>query len=136
MDGQQVQVTCNVQSILLIDDQRLFLEAISTILEGWGYKVSGCTSPIEALALLKENSYSLVLCDLYMDSFSGYKLLYRFMQEKPEQVCCLMTSAENDEPLLRKTLALANVKALLRKPISYKALKKILTSMRVVTVES
>ena len=136
MDSQPAQASSNSQTILLIDDQRLFLKSISTILEGWGYQVSGCTSPLEALALLKENSYSLVLCDLYMESCSGYKLLYRFMQERPEQVCCLMTSAENDEPLLRKTLALANVKALLRKPISYKELKKTLSSMRMVAVTS
>ena len=136
MDSHQAQVSSNDRSILLIDDQRIFLKAISTILGEWGYQVTGCTSPIEALALLKENAYSLVLCDLYMDSFSGYKLLYRFLQEKPDQVCCLMTSAENDEPLLRKTLALANVKALLRKPISYQELKKILTDMRRVTVAS
>ncbi|MCJ8294500.1 MAG: response regulator [Colwellia sp.] len=119
MDSHQAQTSSNGRSILLIDDQRLFIKSISTVLETWGYQVSACTSPIEALVLLKENYYSLVLCDLYMDSFSGYKLLYRFLQEKPEQVCCLMTSAENDEPLLRKTLALTNVKALLRKPISY-----------------
>ena len=68
-----------------------------------------------------------------MESFSGYKLLYRFLQEKPRQACCLMTSAELDEPLLRKTLGLTNVKGFIQKPIRFKELKKLLTDMRQVT---
>ena len=105
----------NKKSILLIDDQRMIIHSVSTILEEWGYQVTGFTDPMEALLYFKENSFFLVICDLHMTNLSGYKLLSVFLKEKPEQPCCLMTSAENDEPLLKKTISLKNVKGLIKK---------------------
>ncbi len=125
MSSNQTPTTSD-KHILLIDDQGIFIKSISSILKDWGYQVDTSTSPLEALTIFKERTYFLVICDLYMESFSGYKLLYRFGQERPEQICCLMTSAENDEPLLRKTLRLANVKGLIKKPVCFEQLKKLL----------
>jgi CheY-like chemotaxis protein len=114
------------KTILLIDDQRLIIHSMTTILEEWGYQVIGFTDPMEALLYFKENSFFLVICDLYMADLSGYKLLSVFLKERPEQACCLMTSAENDEPLLKRTISLKNVQGLLKKPISYVCMQETL----------
>lgn len=116
--------------ILLIDDQPIFLKSIAALLEELGYHVTPTSCPMQAIEYLKEKSYFLVLCDLYMTSLSGYKLLTRFYKDKPEQICCLMTGAELDEPLLRKTLRLNNVKGYIKKPIKFEELDKMLTNIK------
>jgi len=128
VDNSNVTTTNNL--ILLIDDQRLFLKSFSPILENYGYRVESCSEPMEALQLLKEKSYFVVLCDLYMESFSGYKLLYRFLQEKPQQTCCVITSAEDDDLALKKTLRLDNVKGVIKKPISYEKLDAVMQEIK------
>ncbi|GHF83888.1 response regulator [Thalassotalea marina] len=116
--------------ILLIDDQPIFLKAIAALLEELGYRVTPTSCPMEAIQFFKEKSYFLVLCDLYMSSLSGYKLLTRFNHDKPEQVCCLMTGAELDEPLLKKTLRLNNVKGYIKKPIKFEELDRLLANIK------
>lgn len=116
--------------ILLIDDQPIFLKSIAALLEELGYRVTPTSCPMEAMQHFKEKSYFVVLCDLYMTSLSGYKLLTRFNHDKPEQTCCLMTGAELDEPLLKKTLRLNNVKGFIKKPIKFEELDRMLTKIK------
>ena len=97
MDVSQVSSDDSQKSILLIDDSDIFVTTLSAVLSNWGYKVSGFTEPMEALEAYKEHSFLIVICDLHMPSLSGHKLLSRFFQEKPQQICCLLTGAENDE---------------------------------------
>ena len=126
MDTSQVSTDSSKKSILLIDYSNIFITTLSTVLSNWGYRVLGYTEPLAALEAFKENTLLLVICDLHMPSFSGHKLLYRFLQERPQQVCCLLTGAENDEQILKKTIRLDNVKGLLKKPVSYEKLRQLL----------
>ncbi|WP_448569238.1 response regulator [Thalassotalea ganghwensis] len=125
-EDNAVNESGNVKTILLIDDQRIFISALTSVLESWGYKVYGFTDPAAAFSAFKKQDYTIVLCDLYMASVNGFMLLSRFCKEKPEQICCLITGAENDEVLLRKTISLRNVKGLVKKPISYDKLQQVL----------
>jgi CheY-like chemotaxis protein len=117
------------KSILLIDDSNVFIATLSKVLSEWGYNVSSFTDPVTALEAFKAESFFLVICDLYMPSLSGDKLLYRFLQENPKQVCCLLTSAENDEHMLKKAISLDNVKGLIKKPVSFEKLKLFLNEV-------
>jgi CheY-like chemotaxis protein len=114
------------KSILLIDDSKVFITTLSKVLSDWGYNVSSFTEPIGALEAFKGESFFLVICDLYMPSLSGDKLLYRFLQENPKQVCCVLTSAENDDQILKKAIRLDNVKGLIKKPVSLEKLEQFL----------
>jgi CheY-like chemotaxis protein len=126
MDVSQATSDDNKKSILLIDDSNIFITTLSKVLSTWGYNVSSFTDPLAALEAFQTESFFLVICDLYMPSLSGDKLLYRFLQENPKQVCCLLTSAENDEQMLKKAISLGNVKGLIKKPVSFEKLKQFL----------
>ncbi|WDE12648.1 response regulator [Thalassomonas haliotis] len=130
MDVPQTSPDTENKSILLIDDQYMLIISISKVLESWGYRVTSHTDPLEALESFKKKSYLLVICDLYMTTFSGYKLMRRFLKENPKQACSIMTSADDDEPLLKKTLCLENVKGVLKKPIIFEELHLLLEGMQ------
>jgi CheY-like chemotaxis protein len=112
--------------ILIIDNLQLTINSLSSVLEEWGYEVDGFVDPMEALLAFREKQYFMVFSELFMSNLDGYKLLYRFNQEKPEQNCCLVTGTFEDKALLKKTIRLANVKHLLKKPICFERLRSIL----------
>ncbi len=126
----KIQSGNNKKSIMLIDNQSFFLDALTPVLEEWGYVVASFTDPVQAMMSIQQNSFFLVLCASHMPSLSGYKLLYRFLQTKPKQNCCLMSSSELDDPILKKTIRLKNVTALLRKPVCFDKLKLLLDDMK------
>ncbi len=99
---------------------------MTSVLKDWGYDVDGFIDPLEALSALIEKKYDMVFSELKMSNLDGYKLLYRFNKEKPDQKCCLVTGALNEEVLLKKTIRLPNVKGLIKKPINIEDLRHIL----------
>jgi len=117
------------KNIMLIDDSNIFLTTLTRLLESLGYTVSVFTKPGEALLSLKSNDYFVVICDLHMGKVNGYQLLHLFSQQKPEQICCLLTSAENDELLLKKAIRLDNVRSLIKKPVCVDKLSDMLNEI-------
>jgi len=122
--------TSSNKNIMLIDDSNIFLTTLTRLLENLGYTVSVFTKPGEALKSFKDNDYFVVICDLHMGKVNGYQLLHLFLQEKPEQVCCLLTSAENNELLLKKAIRLENVRGLIKKPVCVDKLSNMLNEIR------
>ena len=58
-------------SILVIDDEKFIIEAISQLLEETGHDVIGKVDASEALQLIKERDFDLVLTDLRMPEVTG-----------------------------------------------------------------
>ena len=63
------------KSILLVDDEKIILEAIGMDLRQQNYQVTLATSGEEAIALLKENQFDLVVTDLSMSGMDGIGVL-------------------------------------------------------------
>lgn len=61
--------------ILIVDDEFDFRESMKIILEEEGYIIDSVSSGNEALKLLNEHTYFLVLTDLVMPGLSGMELL-------------------------------------------------------------
>lgn len=116
-------------SILVIDDQEILIVTLMRVLTEMGHDPKGYTEPLDALVAFQQQDFDIVLCDLHMASFSGYKLLYRFYKEKPEKPCYLITGAESNEKIFLQSLRLENVKGALKKPISYQNLEKVVESL-------
>lgn len=59
--------------ILVIDDDRDFIETVKALLEAEGYEVATATSGKEGLALLATTTPELVVCDVMMENaMEGY----------------------------------------------------------------
>lgn len=59
-------------SILLVDDDAMFLKIMEEGLEMLGQRVFACASGKDALEVLEENEIDAVVCDLVMEGMSGW----------------------------------------------------------------
>lgn len=67
-----------MKKILLVDDDELFRDLASDMLETIGHSVTAVTSAEEALEILKSStSYNLILTDISMPIIDGIELIKR-----------------------------------------------------------
>src|ERR1022692_5018762 len=84
------------ERILVVDDETIIRELISSILTQAGFDCRPATSGREALALLHfDDSYSVVLSDLIMEGMDGLSLLAQIRQEHPD-IPVVMVTAVHD----------------------------------------
>lgn len=85
--------------VLLADDDPTSRLTLQTVLQAGGYEVDAAASAAEAVGLLDEQEYELVLSDLHMESpESGLKVLAhaRMMDYKP--ATALVSVHQNGHP--------------------------------------
>jgi len=68
--------------ILVVDDEKKMRHLLSMMLERKGYKVDQAGDGVEALEILKESAYDMIICDIKMPRLDGIGLLDRIRQEK------------------------------------------------------
>ncbi len=78
--------------LLVVDDEQNSRSPLVYALSLYGYSVAEAASGVEALALLKHNSYDLILLDLYMPDFDGLELMRRTHQLDPHLLIIILTS--------------------------------------------
>ena len=78
--------------ILVVDDERAQREILVEILQGEGYRPRAAGSGAEAIGLLGEESFGLVITDLRMPEMDGLELLERVRLAAPEVPVLLMTA--------------------------------------------
>ncbi len=61
--------------VLVVDDDRLMVRAIARILERGPYDITTTSSPEEALTLVRENGFDVVVTDVLMPKMTGIDLL-------------------------------------------------------------
>src|SRR6201996_2469397 len=85
--------------VLLVDDDPTSRLTLQTVLEASGYHVDSAASAAEAIPMLDEQEYELVLSDLQMESpEAGLKVLAhaRMMAYKP--ATAIVTTYQNAKP--------------------------------------
>jgi DNA-binding NtrC family response regulator len=78
-------------SILVVDDSSAVRENLCELLTAEGYDVDGCAGGREALQLLQERTYELVLTDLSMPEVDGMAVLAYLVKHFPETGCIIVT---------------------------------------------
>jgi DNA-binding response OmpR family regulator len=78
--------------ILVVDDDLDTCALIVDILSGEGYSICSCVGGEEALELLKEEHYDLVLADIHMPRVSGVDLLQQIREVSRDTKVILMTA--------------------------------------------
>jgi len=74
----------DTQRILVVDDERRMRESLKRLLSGSGYEITACAGGEEALRLIEEEEYDLVLLDLVMPGMDGAEVLRRLKAGQPE----------------------------------------------------
>jgi len=71
---REAQVRARGETVLVVDDEETLLEVTGEWLRRLGYRVTVKTSPVEALELLRSQTYDLLLTDATMPGMSGMDL--------------------------------------------------------------
>jgi DNA-binding NtrC family response regulator len=81
--------------ILIVDDEEEILQLLRRNLEMEDYEVAVTTSPYEALDLMKQHLYNLVLTDIKMPGINGVELLQEVKRINPLANVIMMTAYSN-----------------------------------------
>jgi diguanylate cyclase (GGDEF)-like protein len=77
--------------ILAVDDQRYFRELLEGLLTEEGFEVVTASSGEEALRIIEQSHFDIVLTDLVMPGMDGNDLVHRVKQRYPEQEIVVVT---------------------------------------------
>lgn len=77
--------------VLVVDDEESLVGALSEFLAMRGYEVETALNPRQALALIHEKPFSMVVSDLRLPGMNGVDLLEHILDVDPETVVVIMT---------------------------------------------
>ncbi len=77
--------------ILVVDNEGAIRYSISKTLQRVGYQVSSASCGEEALSMLEQTPFDVVLTDIRMPGLSGVELLAKIKEHAPDTVVILMT---------------------------------------------
>jgi DNA-binding NtrC family response regulator len=89
--------------ILVVDDDQDALEQIMRYLEDDGFRASGVQSGHDALKVLANHEYRLVLLDLMMPGMDGYEVLEAIRRDYPE-ICVIVLTAHVTSEYISRAL--------------------------------
>jgi PAS domain S-box-containing protein/putative nucleotidyltransferase with HDIG domain len=77
--------------IIVVDDEAELMSALCEMLVGQGYETAGFLTGAEALAVLKEREFDLLLTDLMMPGMDGIELIRAGLEIDPNLIGIIMT---------------------------------------------
>lgn len=112
--------------VLIVDDEAELVTALEERLNLRGFEASGVTTGAEALALLGDEPFDVVLLDLKMPGLGGLEVIRRIKEERPGLQVILLTGWGSEEDA-KKGQALGAYDYLM-KPVKISELVRVLLS--------
>lgn len=109
--------------ILIVDDDKMQLEAISFSLKGDGYDVIQAEDGFEALEVINNEKIDLIISDLMMPNISGLGLLSLLKQFYFNNIPVIIISSLDKADIVLHSIGLGAVDFIC-KPIDFKELTK------------
>src|SRR5687768_2135201 len=92
--GDPVEITPAMKGtirVLVVDDDRTLREGCASVLNAEGYNVTVCSRGDEAIELVRQRRFDLVLVDLYMTPSSGLEVLRATLDANRSTIVVVMT---------------------------------------------
>ncbi len=80
------------QRILIVDDEVEMLNGCSKLLRSWGYTPTPTTDGAQAIRLVQQEEFDLVLCDLYMPEIDGMQVLAEIKKHSPNTPVIILSA--------------------------------------------
>jgi DNA-binding NtrC family response regulator len=94
-----------IDRILLIDDDKNFTKIFSGILNGEGYETVIAHTGAEALEILEENFFAILIIDIRLPDIDGIELISKINKTDPDMRKIILTgnpSLDNVQQALKK----------------------------------
>ena len=82
---------------LIVDDEEFNLYLIKGILNKWGVSFTEAFNGKEAVELVKENAYDLILIDIQMPIMDGYEAAKQILQHRPSSKIIALTATTQNQ---------------------------------------
>jgi two-component system, cell cycle response regulator CpdR len=106
----RVKAVKQMEDILVVDDDKIMLEAVKRILEREGIVAHCVASGEEALEKMKERTFSLMITDLNMSGLDGLELARKGLAIAPQMPIIMDTGAISPKIIrLAKEIGIAKV---------------------------
>jgi len=83
--------------VLLVDDEKDFLDIMAERMEARGMDVTTTTSAEDALKMIQTESYDAVIMDFLMPEMDGFKALKLLKEAQPDLAIILQTGNVREE---------------------------------------
>lgn len=114
------------EKILIVEDDKMFLEALKFKLENEGYKVEEAVNAWEALSFIERNKIDLIISDIIMPNMSGLSLLNVLNEFYQNKIPVIMMSSLNQNNIMMSAIGLG-ARDFMVKPVDFNELcKKIM----------
>ena len=90
-----------MHSILLVEDDRAALDGMSQLLQLAGFSVATAKDGVAALARLKDQSFDVMLLDIWLPKMTGLELLAQLDDLPHQPKVIVMTGDDSQETLLQ-----------------------------------
>src|SRR5919198_1448411 len=117
---------------MVVDDQKDLLELTTKMLEQDGFAVHGFDDPIRALGHVKGEDCrkcDTILSDISMPGMSGFELVMKLEELRPEMKIILMTAFNINKEEAQLILPSSKVDALVNKPFKARELVEIIKNI-------
>lgn len=94
-----------IRTILVVEDDAVTREMVAELLAEAGYEVAAAESAEQALAMIGEREFGVVLTDLQMPGMNGLELLVELREHWPHTPVLLMTAYASIETAIQATRA-------------------------------
>lgn len=122
-----------IPKILIVDDDDIVGEVLATMLTRQGYAFASAKSGFEALELMSNESYDLVLLDIGLPGMNGFETMSQIFRQYPSTLVILMTGDATIESAvdalksgaysyLRKPFQLEMIRRTIKNAIDHKRL--------------
>lgn len=91
------QSNCITGRIMIVDDDTGITDMLSIMLDAKGYKTKSFNSGAEAIEILKDQEFDLLITDLEMPDMNGIELLRAGIEIDPNLTCIVMTGSGSVE---------------------------------------
>ena len=109
--------------ILVVDDEPKLCHLIEELLKLEGCRVDVSISNMEALQMIKENKYQMLITDLKMPGIDGLELIQKARELNPEIRTIIITGSETVETTVQSLKH--EIDDDIKKPFSIVELKKV-----------
>jgi DNA-binding response OmpR family regulator len=82
----------NRPAVLVVDDEQPSRELLALAIESWGYDIYLACDGEEAVSIIREKSFPVVITDVVMPRLDGIALLRILRQSDPQTVVILVTA--------------------------------------------
>lgn len=77
--------------LLLVDDEKVYVETLANRLRKRGFTVSKANSGADGIQLLRKNEYDVAVLDLKMEDMDGIEVLKIFRKMAPKLMVIMLT---------------------------------------------